>query len=485
MCERKINNNLFIVIKKLSSDFLIYSIGPQIPKISSFFILPLITPFLSTTDYGVSGVVMAYTGLLASLGDLGFSLLMMNSFYNYRQKWGHYWGQYHFYLIMWSFFYSILLGILLFFVIPEEASGNKIMIIALFVIPSLFFNVTVMMATKFYQYSGKPIYVSLVSALVGVIAVFLNLYTVAYLKLGYMGWFISSFFSGLLSCIFYIYPVYFKYKIYPICVFRIKFLLKSLKVSLLSIPHNYSSYLLNSSDRLVMDRLGLKTSSIGEYNIANIFGGYMEFFGSAMGLAIGPILTKAFSQKNKESGKKIKDLINFLQILFVVVGFVFSLWCKELFYLLVKNESLNKMYPLAIIIIMGYTYKPYYWLATTRLQYSENLKAIVRITFIAGILNVVLNIIFIPFFGIVAAALTTFICLLWSGFAGYFLKSFRNVECESYSPIMSIVIIIIASVTVFTLKDSFWLIKLFITMCLCAFTYIRYLMIEKNLNKTL
>lgn len=213
-----------------------------------------------------------------------------------------------------------------------------------------------------------------------------------------------------------------------------------------------------------MDRLKVSTSLIGQYNLAYTFGSYMEFFGSAIGMAIGPIYTSMFSDKSKESSVKVKSLTNFLQVLFIFSSFMVSLWCKEIFGLLIKNDSLNSIYPLAIIIIMGYSYRPYYWTAITRLQYSENTKDLWKITFVAGLLNVLLNLIFIPIFGIIAAAISTFLCLLYMGFSGYYLKSFKMVEKETYSPVFYIILIIAATIFVYLLKDISVLIKLGVSL---------------------
>jgi O-antigen/teichoic acid export membrane protein len=355
---------------------------------------------------------------------------------------------------------------LLYFVIPKEAEQNKFYIILMHVIPSLIFNVTTIMATRYYQFAGKPIFISSVSALVGIIAIFSNYFAIAYFGLGYMGWFISNFISSFIAFIFYFFSVYFKIKIFPIIAFRRKFLTQSLKISLPLIPHNYSAYLLNTSDRVVMDRLKVSTSSIGQYNLAYTFGSYMEFFGNAIGMAIGPIYTSMFSDKSVESSKKVKSLTEFLQVLFIFSSFLVSLWCKEIFGLLIKNDSLNSVYPLAIIIIMGYSYRPYYWTAITRLQYSENTKDLWKITLVAGLLNLLLNIIFIPFFGIIAAAISTFLCLLYMGFSGYYLKSFKKVEKESYSPEFYIIVILVTTICVYLLKDASLIIKFGISAAL-------------------
>jgi O-antigen/teichoic acid export membrane protein len=460
------------LIKKLFSDSVIYSVGPQIPKIASLIVLPIITKYLTSTDYGVAGIILAYTGFLGAISDLGFSVLLMNSFYNYKLRWKVYWKQYHFYLSLWAVIYSLILGILLFVIIPVEASENRMLIICLLVIPALIFNVTTIIATRYYQFARKPLYISSVSAIVGVISIFLNLYTIAYLKLGYLGWFISNFLAAFIGFVFYLYPVYFKYKLTPIFKFRKSFLMKSLKISIPVIPHNYSSFLLNTSDRVVMERLKVNTDQIGTYNIAYTFGSYMEFFGNAIGMAIGPIYTSMFSKKNKENSKKIHTITNFLQIFFIIVSFIVSIWCKELFDFFFKINDIENVYPIAIIIIMGYAYRPYYWTAITRLQYSEKTTELWKITFVAGFLNVLLNIIFIPFYGVKAAAISTFVCLLYMGFVGYFLPAFKKIETEKYYPIIFIGLIIFATIFAYLIKDIDVIYKLYVSITLLAVSFI-------------
>ncbi len=355
---------------------------------------------------------------------------------------------------------------------PTEAIKYRYLIIGLFVLPSLIFNVTTIIATRYYQYSSKPLFISIVSAGVGIISILLNLYTIAFLKMGYLGWFLSNFIASFITFLCYFYPVYFKLKVTPLIKFRKAFLIKSLKISLPVIPHNYSSFLLNTSDRVVMDRLNVNIEKIGNYNLAYTFGSYMDFFGNAIGMAVGPIYTSLFSSKSREAAVSVKFITNFLQICFIVASLLVSLWCKELFELLIKNNELKSVYPIAIIIIMGYAYRPYYWTAITRLQYTENTNQLWKITFLAGVINVVLNLIFIPIYGVAAAAVTTFICLLYVGFSGYFLSSFKKQETEKYYPVFFIALILLSTTTVYALKDIPILIKFIVTASLIIFFFV-------------
>jgi O-antigen/teichoic acid export membrane protein len=455
-----------VFLKKLFSNSLIYAIGPQIPKIAGLFVLPIITRDLTSDDYGIAGVIAAYTGLFLGLADLGFSVILMNSYYNYPHKWKFKWRQIHFYLSAWAVVYGVLMAIVLFYIIPNEAIENRWVIIFLICIPVVLFNTTTLIATRYYQFAGKPLYVGIVSAIVGITAVFLNLYTISYLKLAYLGWYISLFVSSVLAFIFYVYPVYFKYKLSPILQFRKIFLKSNLRISLPVIPHSYSSYLLNSSDRLVMDRLNVPLGEIGRYNLAYQLGSYMDFFGNAIGLAIGPLYTKLLADKSIDNSSTIKFITHWLQLSFISACIIVSLWSKEIFNILISNSELKEVYPLAIIIIMGYAYRPYYWDSINTLIYNEQTSQLWKISFFAGIFNVILNIIFIPIYGVFAAAVTTFISLLYVGFSGYYLSAFKKLQKQKYYPLQVITIIIISTLSVYFLRDISIIYKALITLAI-------------------
>src|SRR5690606_4627568 len=119
--------------------------------------------------------------------------------------------------------------------------------------------------------------------------------------------------------------------------------------------------------------------------------------------------TKLHAQKNEIADKAVKSLTFFLQVSFILLCVLISLWVKQIFNVLINNQELESAYAIAIIIIMGYAYRPIYWAAMSRVFFNEKTNKLWRVSFIAGVLNVVLNFIFIPLYGIYAAAITTLI----------------------------------------------------------------------------
>ncbi|MBI1767949.1 MAG: lipopolysaccharide biosynthesis protein [Bacteroidetes bacterium] len=448
------------MFKKIFTNTLIYALGPQLPKIASFFVLPIITKDLTSVDYGVYGVVIAYTGLLGGLKDLGVSVNMSNLFYRHPTRWQTGWRQLHAYVSLWSIPYALLQSLLLYFIIPHEAQSDKWLIIILISSSSVFFDATIMFGSRYYQLAQRPFYMALTSAIVGSLSIALNLISISYFKMGYMGWFVSTFIGTFISFLFYFFPLYFKYKLIPIFKIRLKFVSRQLKIALPMVPHNYSAYLLSTSDRLVMNVLGIKISEIGIYNIAYTFGNYVDFGGSAIGMAVGPMYTKLYSSKQE---RDVRSLTFTLQTCFLFGSFLLCLWIKELFWLLIKNPELQSGYYLAIIVVMGYNYRPMYWAVVNKLAYHEQTQVMWRISFTAGVVNIILNFILIPIYGFQVAAITSFIGLMYIGFSGFFLKAYREMDNLDYFPVIWIGAIIGLSVLVYFLRDTPVQIKLMIS----------------------
>lgn len=90
------------------------------------------------------------------------------------------------------------------------------------------------------------------------------------------------------------------------------------------------------------------------------------------------------------------------------------------------------MYPLGIIIIMSYTYRPMYLGANQKLFLKEKTKKLWKISFVAGIGNLLLNLLLIPIFGYQAAAFTTWVALMYMGFSGFYTKESKELRTVNF-----------------------------------------------------
>jgi O-antigen/teichoic acid export membrane protein len=457
------------MLRKLFSHTAIYGLAPQISKVASVFALPLITAHLTATDYGIYGLITAVVGSISVLSYLGLNVILSNSYFKspYQYKWV--WRQIYGFLVLWNIPYAFLLAGVIYYFIPVEAAEHTWLIIFLNTLPVVFFGPTAMIATMYYQLRQKPFQIAIRSGLIGILTVGLNVYFIAFEEMGYLGWFLAGTISQMINQVSYWIPLNKHMKLTPIFNFKWRLIKKQLRVSLPTVPHYYGAYLLNASDRVIMKFLNIPTANIGLYNAANTVGNIVSMMANASGQAIGPMLLQSYKNKDELLARK---LCYILQIAFFAGTFLLSIWLKEIFFLLIRNNTLNQVYPLGIIIVMAYNYRPMYFAANNRLFYYEKTKVLIKITFVAGIINVLLNFLLIPIWGYQVAAYTTFGCLMYMGYAGFFLKEFKEHCRLNYHPVKWLALTLLLTVAAYYAVHLNVILKIVFTLFIPGITYV-------------
>jgi O-antigen/teichoic acid export membrane protein len=456
------------VLKKILSHSAIYGLAPNIPKIAGILVLPIITKYLTSVDYGIAGTIAAYTGAISVFSTLGMNIVLTTSFYKYKYQYKWLWRQIYGFLQYWMIIFAILQSVLLYFIIPEEAQENRWYIIILANFSTVFFGATSLIGTMHYRLLQNPLPMAIRSVISGLLTVLANLIFVAYFKMGYMGWYISSFIAGCFINLSYWWVVNKTWGLSPIYKFKWRTIKQQLKVSLPIIPHSYSSYLLNSSNRLVMDIMEVPISTIGNYNLAAQFGSYFDMFANAINIAVNPMTMEQIRNNNEHLAKK---MIFFMSVIVMSATFLFSLWSKEIFFLLIKNDALQKIYPLAIILVMAYNYRPMYVASTNMFFYHEKTKGLLKVSFIAGILSFIFYIIVTPLFGIWGIVIVNYIFLQYMGYSGFFMKEYKEKTKVSYPYWQILLITTLLTGLVFFLVEAYWILKMAVTILFLTFSF--------------
>ncbi|MCC9137297.1 polysaccharide biosynthesis protein [Pontibacter silvestris] len=199
--------------------------------------------------------------------------------------------------------------------------------------------------------------------------------------------------------------------------------------------------------------------------------------------AASPFYMRYYAQKNDlVSASEARRLTYILQITFLLATSLGSLWMREIFQVLIQNQALQQAFPLAIIILMGYNFRPMYLAVTSLLIYREHTKKLWRISSVAGLGNVVLNFILVPIYGFEVAAATTFIAMMYLGYAGFFLKEYRQLALVNYYPLLWLFLIIIALLVVYELAALSVIIKVYITAFFALVSTVAAVLFRKWLN---
>ena len=238
-----------------------------------------------------------------------------------------------------------------------------------------------------------------------------------------MGWYVGSFAATFLMNFVYWYDLNFKLGFKPIYFPKRRTIKRTLEVSLPVVPHYYTAYLITTSNRVVMDYSTIKIGEIGQFNLAQQFVTMMDSLVNAIERAIGPLCMEGI-RNNKE--EEVKKEIFLFALLTFSGTFLFSLWSKEIFAVLISNSVLATVYPIAALLSLALNYRPAYIAASNVFFYYENTKQLLGITFLAGMIALLLNIVLIPSGGLWAAAVITYVAFMYQGYSGFFYKFYKQ-----------------------------------------------------------
>ena len=297
------------MIKKIINHSLIYAILPKLPILLGFLMLPFLTPFLTNMDYGVFGIIMSITTGATVIKGLGLDMILMNSFiHHYKSsRYKFVWNEIQGFIFLWSIVLGLLIGLLIYGLLPSEVIKDRGLIIILTIVPIIFYSSLQIVSTKYYQLAEKPIQIGYRSLIFGVLSIVLNYYLIVVMKMGYLGWVWSLFVTETLMFLSYIYPIWICEKLYPNFLFRRRAIKRYLRVSLPLVPHTSAFFLLDFSDRIVMINLNVSTANIGLYDFAYRFAGYARVFSESIHQASTPLLIKEYKERKETS--YMKDMI--------------------------------------------------------------------------------------------------------------------------------------------------------------------------------
>lgn len=464
------------MLKKLLTNTLLFGLAPYIPKIVSVLLLPILTRYLTATDYGIAGSIDAYTQALTALSTLGFSSVLNVSFFKSKYQYKILWREIYGFLQFWMIVFSIIQGLVLYCIIPQEAIDNRWIIILLTNFSNVFFGSTAMIGNAYYVLQMKPIPIVSRSIVSGLITVCANYIFVVHYQVGYLGWYISSFIGTFIINASYWYDVNVKLRIRPILKFKKKTIIKYLKVSIPTIPHYYSAYLMNSSSKMVMDLQAVSLSIIGQTNLVLQIGGLMDSWVSAINQAINPMTMRKIRNNDECAAKKL--IYVYMGITFSCTMF-FSLWSKEIFELLISDKELATTYPYVIIFVMALNYRPMYVAASNIFFYYEKTIPLLKITFISGVIAFIAYIILIPFFKVWGVMIGFYISTLYMGYSGFYMHFFKSKTKEQYPVLKILFIQILSTILIFILVDFDFKYKIIISVLLIVSLF--FLILKKRI----
>ncbi len=470
------------MLRSILSQSVLYFLAMYMPLVANIFILPLINQFLTTEDYAIYGLTFGYIGLLAGFSDLGLSSLLQNSYYKEKDTYKQVWGQFIGFLHLYRILYGLVLLVMLYFLFRSRISPDNLpWFIALVGFPVLFFDMTKVIGMRLCQFENKHRLVYTATLFSGIITVSVTFVTIYIYQMGFIGWFISAFIAKAFEFCYYGVYLYFIQKIRPNYKFSRVFMKEKVGVTLPLIPKKYSTFLINNADRGMLDffRATMNSVTLGQIGLYNIGYGFANYFGSfnqAINTVVSPIFFSLLAREgdNNEATKLIRNITYLWFSASLFGAFGLCLWLREIMIFLYPREEFLDAYKYSVLIIMALCYRPLYVSIIDRAIFNERTKSILKIAFIAGAINIVLNLIAIPLFGLQGAVATSFISYVYMGFAGFYIKDLRALITEQYRPVTLLSLLFSVSALAFFAKDFEIYMKVICSILLLATAAVWY-----------
>ncbi|MBE0642018.1 MAG: hypothetical protein IH599_08285, partial [Bacteroidales bacterium] len=233
--------------------------------------------------------------------------------------------------------------------------------------------------------------------------------------------------------------LYVKENIYPSIRIRMSRVAENLKISIPIIPYTLALVLLNSSDRIVMERMDIPVGDIGIYSLSYRMANYMFTFVAGIIAALTPRLQLYYRSQRFEKFQHITWLAYLLVIYFTVIG---SLMMKEVFMVLVRNPSLHIAAPLASIAVFAASFHIWYYVISLPLFINERTRLLPWLILIPAGLSIILNIILIPIYGYQVALWVTFISYLFTPWMGLAFGTIRRLAREMMPNIVRYLVLV-------------------------------------------
>ena len=186
---------------------------------------------------------------------------------------------------------------------------------------------------------------------------------------------------------------------------------KSLKLTLPMIPHQLLGIIQGSFDKTMLNKF-TGPSSVGFYSFGERFSLILKTMMDSVGKVWNAFFMEKAHENTKESKKAIVTRFYELAFIFMIIGLCLIYFSEEMIKILTTKEFYPSMYVVPIYVYF-YLVAIIGTLSMNQISYSKKMIYILPASIISVIINVVLNIIFIPRFGAVGAAGATSIAALF------------------------------------------------------------------------
>lgn len=403
--------------KQLAKNTIIIFFGKVCTQLISFLLLPLYTAYLATNEYGIVDLIQTYVTLLVPIITLELEMSIFRWLIDSRGK------EKETTKLISNNFYVLLLSLgifsLLFLIVTTFVHIPFRFIILIDIIVCV-------LSGNFLQISrglGKIMDFSISCILTGLTTVITNIILIVFCHMQAEGMIISMALANGVCSLY----LFFKLKLYKMINLKLvdhKLLKGMYKYSIPLVPNGISWWIVNVSDRSIIS-LVLGASFNGLYAISNKFPTIISSLTGIFNLSWSESASLHINSDDRD--EFFTDITNTIIKLFSTLG-VGMLACMPFVFPIMINSKYHNAYLYIPPLVIGTIFNVAICLYSQIYLAKKMSKQVASTTIMGAIINILINVLFIKYIGLFAAAISTMISYMVMAIYRHFdIKKYVNI----------------------------------------------------------
>lgn len=378
-------------------------------SISGLIFIPIITKSFSTADYGVWSQVNTFVSLVPNIVNLGLPYTMVRFLAAEKDK-----------TIIRQSFYSMMLLVLASTVVmilvllvfsPQIAQAlfdGSMQIMYIVIVMAFFACLDLMFLSYFRTFQQITIYSTflVLQTYIGVVFSIILTWMHQPIDVVVLGRLSGFFMVFVAMAILIVRELGFTTKL--------KGLKEELKFAIPTVPNNVSSWVVDSSDRIVIG-VFLGSVAVGCYSPGYSLGNIVLMFLTPFAVLLPAVLPEYYEKGDME---KVDTFLTYslkYYLLITIPACVgLSLLSKPLLYILTTTVIADSGYMVTPLVALGAMFMGIYGIVNNIIILEKKTTILAHIWIAVAVLNIVLNVVAVPYIGIYGAGLATLMCYFFS-----------------------------------------------------------------------
>lgn len=413
-----------MAIPKILSNSVIYTGVTILQKCMSFFLLPLYTAYLTPADYGITGVVASFSGLLAIFTTLGLDTAGRRFFFKNNAD---------------SDYVKKLFGTISCVILINSVVFGGLFILAhkwivdplvgsIDFYPYVFLGLLNVIVTPLYllfqgylQTIQNGVKFAINSMLNFLLHVGLTIILVAVFKMGALGVLIASLAT---SIVFFVYVIiaFLRYQYIGIDKTIAK---ESFNYSLPLLPHTLANWSNSAIDKLLVNGVRSEADA-GLYNLGSQF----SSVANTMSIAVNNAYVPWFFDKANDIKNNLPLIQKMSEMITWAVSFIcmaMALLSQEVLDIMISNPAYDGVWKVIPFLICGTIFGSIYFFYVNIL-FLKNTGIIFTITVSTIAVNVGLNLLLIPIYGYLGCGIAFMVTFFIKSVLSVFVSMWKNKE---------------------------------------------------------